>query len=339
MNPASSPLSLLQTSVAVVTACRRVWPWITGTALVAAFSSAWYCYHLWTTPIPDTMSDESSAMGEMIVLLLMGVDVIACTVMGALLGWLIGWMVRKRCSLPSKILTVSVLMLFSLPTARMKAADLEGAPPAIQMLAAKLQGKDSAEVRTAIIAQLGPPQRDVGSGLRIEQWDTAGGVLTFHPGSGPNFFDPKTKKQIRLLRTNNPAHSNLLQSYEMYTSPTPPNGIKFWLGNLRFDDGMTYRFKDSGQNMDHRQGQADNFFMRHPSGKYEVSYSAPVMRDTLLETLAEDVTIARLIFTSADGKSVATFTITSSEVSRRLTFASDKPLCFVMDTSWKNFWK
>lgn len=42
------------------------------------------------------MSDESSAMGEMIVLFLMGVGVSVCTVMGALLGWLIGWMVRKR---------------------------------------------------------------------------------------------------------------------------------------------------------------------------------------------------------------------------------------------------
>jgi hypothetical protein len=83
-------------AVAIVKPRRRIWPYIVGTALVAALSSAWYCYHLWTVPIPDTMSDESSAMGEMIVLFLLGVGVSLCTVMGALLGWLIGWMVRKR---------------------------------------------------------------------------------------------------------------------------------------------------------------------------------------------------------------------------------------------------
>lgn len=80
----------------VVKPQRRIWPYIMGTALIAGLSSAWYCYHLWTAPIPDTMSDESSAMGEMIVLLLMGVGVIACTVMGALLGCLVGWIVRSR---------------------------------------------------------------------------------------------------------------------------------------------------------------------------------------------------------------------------------------------------
>lgn len=83
-------------AVVIVKARRRIWPYIVGTALVAALSSAGYCYYLWTAPIPETMSDESSAMGEMIVLFLMGVGVIVCTVMGALLGWLIGWMVRKR---------------------------------------------------------------------------------------------------------------------------------------------------------------------------------------------------------------------------------------------------
>jgi hypothetical protein len=102
---------------------------------------------------------------------------------------------------------------------------------------------------------------------------------------------------------------------------------------------MSYLFKDSGQNQDHRQKQGDNFFMLHPSGKYEVRYVAPVTRDTLLETLAEGTTVAQLIFTSADGKSRATFAVTSSEIYRQLTFTANKPSCFVMDTSWKNFWK
>ncbi len=91
-------------AVAVMKPRRRIWPYIVGTAVVAALSSAGYCYHLWTAPIPDTMSDESSAMGEMIVRFLMGVGVIVCTVMGALLGWWIGWGVRTWSPLSGKIL-------------------------------------------------------------------------------------------------------------------------------------------------------------------------------------------------------------------------------------------
>ena len=83
-------------AVAVVKTRRRIWPYIMGTAGIAALSSTWYCYHLWTAPIPDSMSDESSAMGEMIVLFLMTVAVLGCTIIGALLGWLIGWLIRFR---------------------------------------------------------------------------------------------------------------------------------------------------------------------------------------------------------------------------------------------------
>lgn len=247
----------------------------------------------------------------------------------------------RRHLLAAEALSVAALtLLLALPARRTQAADLADAPPAIRTLAVMLQGKNSAEVRAVIIAQFGPPQRDVGSGLRIEEWDTANGTLIFHPGGGPSFFDSKTGKSFRLLQTRNPAHSNLLQSYEMFTLPDADyNGNKFWLGNLRLGNDMTYTFKDSGQNMSHRKAQADNFFLRHPSGNYEFRYVAPVTRETLLETLAEDVTVARLVFTSADGKSRTTFAITSSEALRRLTFTSDKPLCFAMDASWQNFWK
>ena len=68
-------------------------------------------------------------------------------------------------------------------------------------------------------------------------------------------------------------------------------------------------------------------------------YRPPVTPDTLLESLAEGTTVADLVFTSADGKHQATFSITSSERSRSLDFSADKPLAFVLDTSWKSFWK
>ncbi len=157
---------------------------------------------------------------------------------------------------------------------RAQAPEIADAPKAIQDLAASIQGKSPVEVRAAIVKHLGTAKRDVGSGLRIEQWDTSDGVLTFHPLLGATFVDPKAKKFFRLIRTTNPLRACLLQSYEMTTLPIP-----------------------------------------------------------------EETIVARLIFSAVDGKHQATFSISSSERSRRLDFSADKPLSFLMDTSWRSFWK
>lgn len=233
-----------------------------------------------------------------------------------------------------------VLLRIALPVARAQAPDISNAPKAIQELSASIQGKRPDEVRAAIIERLGPAQRDVGSGYRIEQWDTADGVLTFHPATGPTFADPKTKAYFRLLRTSNPAAANILQSYEMMTLPDPTNhGTKCWLGNVKFRPNATYQFTHSGQFPEQRAAQTENFFMLHPTGTVEVRYVAPITSATLLESVAEGTTIAHLVFSSADHKHQATFSITSSERARRLVFGSDKPLTFYMDTSWKSFWR
>jgi hypothetical protein len=88
---------------------RRVWPFVVGTAVLFGAFSVWFCHHLWTVPIPDTMSDESSSMGEMIVLFLMSLGVLGCTTIGALLGWLIGWLVRSKMAIPSSERLVSTI--------------------------------------------------------------------------------------------------------------------------------------------------------------------------------------------------------------------------------------
>ena len=218
--------------------------------------------------------------------------------------------------------------------------DIADAPKAIQELAAGIQGKSPAEVRAAIIARFGPAQRDIGSGLSIEQWDTSQGVLTLNAGMGPTFSDPKEKKLFRLLRTTNLVHANLLQSYDMATLHDPANnGMSYGLGTLRFDADMTYRFEDSGQHRDQRGAQAENFFLRHPEGKVAVRYAASISPDTLLEKVTEGAVIAYLTFTSADGKTQATFAVTSSGRVRRLRFWGDKALPFVLDAWWKNFWR
>ena len=226
------------------------------------------------------------------------------------------------------------------PESRSQSPLMSDAPKAVRELSAAIQGKSPHEVRTVISKRFGPPQRDIGSGLQIEQWDISGGVLTFHPITGPTFFDPKAQRSFRLLQTTNPVHANLLQSYEMATLPdSANNGTRYWLGNLEFGPEMSYAFQDSGQHRNQRSAQAENYFMLHPTGKVAVHYVAPISSHTLLETVPEGATISHLIFTSADGKSQATFSITSSERSRRLEFRGDKPLPFAMDTSWKSLWK
>lgn len=79
--------------------------------------------------------------------------------------------------------------------------------------------------------------------------------------------------------------------------------------------------------------------MLHPAGTVEVRYVHPVAAETLLESVVEGTTIAHLVFTSKDSKHHATFSITSSERSRRLVFGADKPISFYMDSGWRNFWR
>jgi len=214
------------------------------------------------------------------------------------------------------------------------------APKGIQELSALIQAKPPAEVRSAIVAHFGPPQRDIGSGMRIEQWDTSDGVLTFNPAHGPTFLDRKADKLFHLLKTTNPVRTNLLQSYEMTTLPEPGSGgSMYWLGDLEFGPDMTYRFADSGQSHDHRGGQGANFFMRHPVGRVAVRYVAPISPETLLEAVPDGATIAHLTFTAGDGKNQATFSIATSERSRRLEFRGANPLTFAMSTFWNSYWK
>ena len=152
-------------------------------------------------------------------------------------------------------------------------------------------------VRAAIISRLGPPQRNVGSGLRIEQWDIAGGALTFHPYRGPTFSDPKTKKTLYLLPTANPVQVNLLQTYDMTTLPDPTNHrTRFWIGTLKIGTDQTYQFVESFQHIHEPRLHTETFFLRHPMGKVAIRYANSISSGTLLETMPEAFPLARGVF-------------------------------------------
>jgi hypothetical protein len=239
-------------------------------------------------------------------------------------------------------MTAAILTVNSIGRSEPSGGDASGIslrlPPQLQQVRSLLQGKSPEDVRKTIIDHFGPAQRDVGSGLRIEQWDVFDGVLTFNPAVGPQ-FTPKGQRTIHLITTHNPVRTNLLGSYEMLSLPADTNRTRFWLGNLRIKPNLTYSYKDSRQFPEKSAQQASNFFYRHPSGTVEIKYAQGVTDETLLETLPTDSVVAWLHFRAGDGDGEQTFTITTREPTRRLVFGAPEPLSFEMDKSWEEFWK
>lgn len=215
-----------------------------------------------------------------------------------------------------------------------------GLPPEIQPILPLVQGKSGGEIRKIIVDHFGPAHRTTGSGIISERWDIANGVLTFNPAVGPS-FTPKGQSKIHLLATHNPIKTNLLGGYEMVSPASHnPNGVKCWLGNLQIQPDLSYTYKDSGQFPDKSSRQAaTNFFYLHPLGAVEIEYASGVTDEVLLETLPTNSVVASLHFRAADGRVQQTFTITSDEPGRRLTFGGPATASFEMDKGWESFWK
>jgi hypothetical protein len=208
----------------------------------------------------------------------------------------------------------------------------------VEALTRDIQGKEPDEVRSIIVRRFGPPARDIGSGLRIEQWDVAGGVLTFHPLSGPDFA--KDGVSTRLIRTTNLAEDCLFGSYEMMTLPDVANhGARYWLGNVTLSVDGRYRYEDSGQNSAHREDQGDNFFMLYPGGTARVEYADGVAPRTRLEDVATDMRIATVTFTAQDGRTSRAYDIVAYRSRMLLTVESAEPMPFQMHKYWVNYWQ
>jgi hypothetical protein len=207
--------------------------------------------------------------------------------------------------------------------------------PNIESLTQEVQGKGPEEVRALIVRRFGPPAREVGSGLQIEEWDVDGGILTFHPLQGPTF--QKGGVLTRLIRTTNPAAVCLFGSYEMVTEPEGHLAMLYWIGDVSLSADH-YRFTDSGSNLDHRDKQKNNFFMLHPEGLVEVKYASGVSAETRMEDLPDGSPVATVTFSAPNGRISATYRIVANRSSMSLAFQG-KGMPFQMKKSWVNYWR
>lgn len=207
--------------------------------------------------------------------------------------------------------------------------------PNIESLTQELEGKGPDDVRALIVRRFGPPARDVGSGIQIEQWDVDGGILTLHPLQGPTFT--KGGVLTHLMRTTNPAALCLFGSYEMDTGPEGHPSMFYYFGDLSlsFDH---YKFTDSGSNLDHRSRQKSNFFMLHPDGLVEVKYASGVSAGTRLEDLSNGSPVAMVRFSAPNGPFSATYRIVANRSSMSLAFQG-KGMPFQLTKGWVNYWR
>lgn len=204
-------------------------------------------------------------------------------------------------------------------------------PASVQKLGEEIRDKKGDEVSTAIAKRFGPPARDVGSGVSIQQWDVESGVLTYSLGLVS--FLAKGRK-VWLTQTVNKALPTITaDTFEKYTLPEPQ--IRYWIGNLSLRPDSGFKFVDSGESLDHRANQSQNFFMEHPAGRFAVRYAAGCSADTVLERLPEATLVCSLTFFPADGSPEASYDIIAYPSERRLAFSAKKrQLMFLMEKGW-----
>ena len=68
---------------------------------------------------------------------------------------------------------------------------------------------------------------------------------------------------------------------------------QFRLGNLDLRSASTYKFIESGEseNLHHREKQTNNFFLKHPIGRFTIQFASGGSPDTVLERLPEAHTV------------------------------------------------
>ena len=240
-------------------------------------------------------------------------------------------------------LLVRILILASF--AAVGCSDKEGAtvqsftelPSEIAELQAALAGVNRAEAYEITRRRFGEPERDIGSGFRIEQWGVDGGTLTFHQAVGPTFRNA-SGTTTWLIATRNEVKANLHDSFEMYSlheHDPYKNGTGYWLGNIELHPTGKFEYRDSGQHREYKKDFPQHFFVDHLNGDFEIKYSEGVSAIDALEDIPDDKEICRITFRS--GEDSTTFGIVTSRSGRSLRFESEGQV-FRMNRGWSQYW-
>ena len=171
----------------------------------------------------------------------------------------------------------------------------EKLPPSIERLRSDVRGKAPGEVHALLLQRFGKPSRELGSGLRLPEWDVEGGVLSYSPLAGV-FFDG-----VQLIETHNRVAENLKGTWEVTSLPDPKaGGTRTWIGTIELSPNGTYRttLAPSGRWF----GTGFELFDKYPSGTYSVTYAPGVRGELLLETLNSKQVVVRLELRPSGGQ-------------------------------------
>lgn len=212
----------------------------------------------------------------------------------------------------------------------------------IEELRSELSGiKNPQEVLDIMEKVLGDPDRDIGSGLYVPQWELSDGtVVTFHPIEGPSFKD-QDNNTAWLLETENKAHKNILGEYDVYTGADYRYAGIYLIGSLNLDSDGTYEFVEHDVTivpLELMDKQKDNFFMNNPNGSYTLDYQDGFTGDTLLEEVEDHSTLVQVDFVANDSQETEVFLIRVNKVQRNLYFHStvSEIELFRVEKRWNN---
>lgn len=173
---------------------------------------------------------------------------------------------------------------------------LKSAPFSVRILAAALPGKPWWLMRLAFMARFGRADRDIGSGVYIEEWDLPEGMLRLSEGRGPLFFEKGSGQLMPLLRTVNPLEACLLN-----TSCDVRLGRGYYAGNLKLRPDSTYS-RDGQFVAPASVATPRSFLLEHSVGRVEIHYAAGITPGSLLEEIPDGTTVAVMEFLPEDGR-------------------------------------
>jgi hypothetical protein len=206
------------------------------------------------------------------------------------------------------------------------------APEPICSLQAQIRNKKPSEVAAIIVRKFGRPNRDVGSGLDILEWDISGGKLFLTVEGGPPTFCSSDGSTLWLAETQNSIGDNITSTFEMSTLPDPKfHGMRFALGELTLRPDGKYEYV--------RDQFSFNFFVGHPWGSYTISYPSGLSSQTLLENVPDNTCVATIHFLADQTPAAMDLKLCTSRDHRLYFVSADKsPLGYALEGFWCNVW-